>query len=284
MRWKARQFEWDLTHRCLIMGILNVTPDSFSDGGRYLDEDRAVEHAADMISQGADILDIGGESTRPGAAPVDAEEECRRVLPAIEAIASKFPKVAISIDTSKASVAEAAMRAGAHIINDVMGLEDSAMAGVAAASQAGLVLMHMKGKPRTMQASPSYEDVLSEIRSFLERQAALAMDAGVAGECLAFDPGIGFGKALEHNLQILKDLSVFQIGGQPVLLGVSRKSFIGKLLDDSELQRREWPTVALTSYAVEAGVRIVRVHDVRRNSQAARMTTAIGMTTSGESY
>ena len=276
MRWNARQFEWDLSQRCLIMGIVNVTPDSFSDGGRYLDTEAALTHARRLVDEGADILDIGGESTRPGADPVGVDEECRRVLPAIEALAKEFPQVALSIDTSKAAVARSATEAGAAIINDVTGLKgDPDMAGVAADCGAGLVLMHMQGEPRTMQAAPVYKNAVAEIAAFLECQGCLAVEAGVARECLAFDPGIGFGKGLDHNLQILKRLDAFQCYGQPVLLGVSRKSFIGKLLGEDEIEMRQWPTIALTSHAVEQGVRIVRVHDVLPNVQATRMTEAI---------
>ncbi len=276
MLWNARQFEWDLSRRCLIMGIVNVTPDSFSDGGRYLDTEAALAHARRLVVEGADILDIGGESTRPGADPVGVEEECRRVLMAIEVLAKEFPQVALSIDTSKAAVARAAIEAGAAIINDVTGLKgDSEMPSVAADCGAGLVLMHMQGEPRTMQASPTYEDVIGEIAAFLECQGQLAMEAGVARQCLAFDPGIGFGKGLEHNLQILKRLDAFQCYGQPVLLGVSRKSFMGKLLGEDGIEARYWSTVALTSQAVEQGASIVRVHDVLPNVQAARMTEAI---------
>ena len=269
-------WQWDLSQRCLIMGILNVTPDSFSDGGQFVDLDQAVAHAKAMVDEGADILDIGGESTRPGAQPVGALEERDRVIPVIEAILSELPDVTLSIDTSKASVAGAAMARGAHIINDITGLTgDPDMASIAASAGAGLVLMHMRGQPRTMQAAPNYEDAVSEVRAFLECQGRLAIDAGVAEVCLAYDPGIGFGKALQHNLQILKHLDAFQIDERPVLLGVSRKSFIGKVLETSRMEARKWPTVALTSHAIERGVRIVRVHDVLPNAQAARMTEAI---------
>lgn len=276
MIWRARNLEWDLSHRCLIMGILNVTPDSFSDGGQFLDEEAALRHARVMVEQGADILDIGGESTRPGAKPVGEEEEKARVLPVIRAILSEFPSAVVSIDTSKAPVAEAAIAAGACIINDVTGLKaDPGMARVAAAGKAGLVLMHMKGQPRTMQVAPVYEDVLAEVGTFLEEAIVRAMEAGVEETCLAVDPGIGFGKTQQHNLEILRHLDAFGIRGRPVLLGVSRKSFMAKILETDCLKARRWPTVALTSYAIERGARIVRVHDVLPNVQAARMTEAI---------
>lgn len=276
MIWQARDRQWDLSERCLVMGILNVTPDSFSDGGRFVNLDKAVTHARAMIQNGADILDIGGESTRPGAAPVTASVERERVLPVIKAIVAELPDATVSIDTFKANVAEAAMSHGAHIINDITGLSgDPQMARVAADTKAGLVIMHMRGQPRTMQTAPIYEDTVQEIRDFLECQGRLALDAGVAETCLAYDPGIGFGKTLQHNLQILNRLDAFSIGERPVLLGASRKSFMGKLLDSKRLEARYWPTVALTSHAIEQGARIVRVHDVLPNVQAARMTEAI---------
>ncbi len=258
------------------MGILNVTPDSFSDGGRFLARDAALDQARAMVREGADILDVGGESTRPGAESVGVDEEMRRVIPVIEAIVKEFPETAVSVDTSKAPVAEAAVAAGAQIINDVTGLTgDSGMVRVAAESKAGLVLMHMQGEPRTMQAAPAYEDPVAEVRAFLECQGRLAMEGGVEQCRLAFDPGIGFGKALSHNLQILHRLDAFQLWDCPVLLGASRKSFIARVLGVEEMEARYWPTVALTAYAVEQGVRIVRVHDVLPNRQAARMIEAV---------
>ena len=258
------------------MGILNVTPDSFSDAGRYLHPDKALAHASDLVDQGADIVDFGGESTRPGASPVSAGEEADRVLPVIEAFLAEFPEVPVSIDTSKASVARAAVRAGARIINDVTGLTgDPEMIHVAASTGAGIVVMHMRGRPQTMQRAPRYRDVLREVRAFLLCQGRRAIEAGLAKECLAFDPGLGFGKTLDHNLQILKHLGAFGFWQRPVLLGASKKSFIGKVLQSDCLATRKWPTVALTSYAIEQGARIIRVHDVRPNVQAARMTEAI---------
>lgn len=275
MIWRAGHREWDLSQRALIMGILNVTPDSFSDGGRFLDVEAALTQARRMVEEGADILDIGGESTRPGAAPVDEEEECRRVLPVIEALGSSHPGVAISIDTSKSAVAEEALKAGAHIVNDISGLGDPEMGRVVAEHGAGLALMHMQGQPRTMQAAPSYDDVVAEVSEFLQRQGEAAMNAGVDEERLVFDPGIGFGKTLDHNLEILRSLTAFSLGGRPVLLGVSRKSFMGKILEDEAMEARHWATVALTSYGRECGVRIFRVHDVGSNVHAARMTEAM---------
>ena len=273
MIWKAREHHWNLSNRALIMGIVNVTPDSFSDGGQFIDASRAVDHALSLVAEGADIIDIGGESTRPGAAPVAAKDERRRVLPVIERLRAESA-VAISIDTSKADVARAAVESGADIINDVTALSDPNMSKVAATTGAGLVLMHMQGEPRTMQAQPHYENVTSEVRLFLEGRRARALDAGVPSEYLAFDPGIGFGKSLSHNLQLLRELEyLLELG--PLLVGVSRKSFIGKVLGSENIVDREWPTIALTSYAVEMGARILRVHDVKRNAQASRMTEAI---------
>ena len=275
MIWKTARRSFDLTRRGLIMGVLNVTPDSFSDGGQYLDPDAAVAQARRMESEGADIIDIGGESTRPGALEVTASEEMRRILPVIEAVRSAT-ECSISVDTMKSSVAAAAVAAGADIINDISGLHaDRDMAAVAAATGAGLVLMHMQGTPQTMQASPGYADVVGEIQDCLRNSLSLATAAGVSLDAIALDPGIGFGKTLEHNLTILRRLDAFGINGRPVLLGVSRKSFMGRILSSAGPAARDWPTVALTSLAREQGVRILRVHDVQRNVEAMRMTEAI---------
>jgi dihydropteroate synthase len=275
MIWKTPRHPFDLTQRGLIMGVLNVTPDSFSDGGRFMAVEQAVARALEMEAEGADLIDIGGESTRPGAMAVPAEEELRRVLPVVRAVREQT-RCAISVDTMKASVAAAALAAGADIINDVSGLHaDPDMAAAVAHAGAALVLMHMQGTPETMQRAPSYRDVVAEIQASLRRSMEMAMAAGVARECLALDPGIGFGKSLEHNLTILQDPAAFALDGRPVLLGVSRKSFIGKILGSGDPDSRRWPTVALTSLARERGARIFRVHDVRENVQALRMTEAI---------
>ena len=272
MTWKTPRRTLDLTQRGLIMGVLNVTPDSFSDGGSYFDPDIAVARAAEMESEGADILDIGGESTRPGAEAVSLKEELRRVIPVVRAVRART-QCLISIDTMKSAVAAAAIEAGADIINDISGLRaDPDMAAIAAGTGAGLVLMHMQGTPRTMQDQPVYQDVVNEIQASLRLCMDAALTAGVAREAIVLDPGIGFGKALEHNLTILRRLEAFSLDGRPVLLGVSRKSFIGKITGSAD---RKWPTVALSSYAREKGVRILRVHDVKENVQALRMTEAI---------
>lgn len=275
MLWQFRTQSFDLTHRGLIMGVLNVTPDSFSDGGRFFDPSAAIARGLVMVQEGADILDIGGESTRPGATPVEAEEELRRILPVIRSL-RKQSRIPISIDTMKARVAAAAVEAGADIINDISGLQhDPDMARVAAESEAGLVLMHLRGTPRTMQQEPEYTDVVAEVCGHLRAAGSAAMAAGVAVDRLVFDPGIGFGKTMDHNLALLRALPSFQIYGRPVLLGVSRKSFIGRLLGNTDPLSREAPTIALTAWARQHGVRILRVHAVKENAQALRMMEAI---------
>jgi len=257
------------------MGILNVTPDSFSDGGIYAGTSAALAHAREMIAEGAEIIDIGGESTRPGAAEVPAAEEIARTCPVIAALRAEWGG-SISIDTSKAAVAAAALKAGADIVNDVSGLTaDPEMPGVCAASGCGVVIMHMQGDPRTMQISPHYEDVVAEVAAFFRERLATLGAAGIDPECICLDPGIGFGKTVEHNLALLRAIPALGIAGRPVLLGVSRKSFIGKALGSSDLADRAWPTVAITAWAREAGAMIHRVHDVKPNAEALRMTEAI---------
>lgn len=275
MDWNCGNRTLDLTHRGVIMGILNVTPDSFSDGGQFERQSAALEHAREMLDQGAVIIDIGGESTRPGADEVDAETEMERVLPVITQLQQSFPEALLSIDTTKASVAREAWKAGARIINDVTGLTgDPDMAALVAETGAGVVIMHMQGTPRSMQASPHYENVVGEICAFFEQQLQICREAGVREEQIVWDPGIGFGKTLEHNLQILRSLDRFAIAGRPVLLGVSRKSLFKKLLG-SDVDNRLWSTVAVTAEARRQGVRIHRVHDVRPNWEALHMTEAI---------
>lgn len=257
------------------MGILNVTPDSFSDGGRHAGLAAALEHARRMIGEGAEIIDVGGESTRPGAAEVGLEEEIARTRPVVAALRAEWDGL-ISIDTMKASVAAAALEAGADIINDVSGLRaDPAMAGLCEASGCGVVVMHMQGDPRTMQRAPAYDDVVGEVRGFFEERLATLVAAGIDPEALCFDPGIGFGKTVAHNLELLRGMGELGVGGRPLLLGVSRKSFIGRVLDSAGVTDREWPTVALTVWAREAGARIHRVHEVKPNAEALRMVEAI---------
>ena len=256
------------------MGIVNVTPDSFSDGGRFNDPGRAVEHAFTLLAEGADILDIGGESTRPGAEPVDEAEELRRVLPVIRAVRSQT-KALISIDTMKAAVARAALDAGADIINDVTGLRgDAAMPRVAAESKAGLVVMHMTGTPQTMQTHPQYDDVVAAVADYFASRLRVLQNEGIAPERIVLDPGFGFGKTLEHNLTLMRELP--QLATQrPLLVGVSRKSMIARVIHSESMEDRFWPTIALSAYAREHGARIVRVHDVKPNRDALRMMEAI---------
>lgn len=273
-RWRFGNHDLDLTNRGLIMGVVNVTPDSFSDGGRFNDPGRAVEHAFALLAEGADILDIGGESTRPGAEPVEEAEELRRVLPVIRAVRSQT-KALISIDTMKAAVARAALDAGADIINDVTGLRaDAAMPRLAAETNAGLVVMHMTGTPQTMQANPHYEDVVAEVRAYFEGRLRLLENEGIDLERVVLDPGFGFGKSLDHNLALMRDLSQLSTL-RPLLIGVSRKSMIGKVLHSDDMDDRYWPTIALTAHARDHGARIVRVHEVKPNVQALRMMEAI---------
>lgn len=262
----------DSTH---IMGVLNVTPDSFSDGGAYLDINTAITHAKTMVAEGATIIDIGGESSRPGAEPVPANVELERVLPVIQALVSEQLDVPISIDTTKAVVAKHALEAGAHIINDITALRgDTVMADVAAEMEAGVILMHMKGTPRTMQRSPYYKDVVKEVCKALENWINDASQNGIAPDRIVVDPGIGFGKTTEQNLQILKQLEVFKQLNKPILIGTSRKSFIGNLLELPVTERVEG-TLATVCWAIAHGADIVRVHDVEATARVARMTDAL---------
>ncbi len=252
------------------MGILNTTPDSFSDGGQYLDPAQALEHALQMVEDGADIIDVGGESTRPGAHAVEVAEELERVIPVIARL-SKRSDVAISIDTSKAEVASQAIEAGAHIINDIGGMRlDPRIGSVAAETGAGLVLMHMQGTPRTMQAEPKYEDLLAEIADFLESATAAAILKGVKKEALVVDPGIGFGKRLAHNWNILMRIDQLRSLGYPILIGASRKRFLRELVGESR-SGLEAATVATSVTVGLAGARIVRVHDVRSHVSAMKV-------------
>lgn len=260
------------------MGILNVTPDSFSDGGLFSEPKCALAHAQEMIAHGAEIVDVGGESTRPGAEPVEENEELRRVLPIIEQLV-KSPghgeKFVISIDTMKPAVARAAMDAGASVINDVGGLRDPAMIEAAKDSRAGVVVMHMQGGPQTMQSAPHYADVCGEVRDFFCHRLRSLVASGVPASSIAFDPGIGFGKTSAHNLALLQRLNDLSLPAHPTVVGVSRKSFIGKVPGISASEDRMWPTVALTCHSRERGARVFRVHDVKPNVEALRMTEAI---------
>lgn len=270
----VRKLHLELGRRTSIMGVLNVTPDSFSDGGLFLDPGRALEHAHRMVEEGADLIDIGGESTRPGSLPVPVGEELRRVLPVIRTLAKEL-SVPISVDTYKAEVAEAVLAEGADLINDIGGLElDPRMASVVARARAGLVVMHMKGTPRTMQQNPTYEDLMGEILAFLGRQVKLAEEAGIDPSAILVDPGLGFGKRPEHNLIILKRLNELRILGKPILIGPSRKAFIGHVLGLPIGERLEG-TLACGAVAVWNGAHVVRVHDVKPMARLVRMLDAI---------
>jgi dihydropteroate synthase len=273
--WKIGDDVVDLSKRGMIMGVLNVTPDSFSDGGEFFSTDAAIEQGIQMAREGANIIDIGGESTRPGAEPVSLDEELNRVIPVVEKLHAEI-EIPISIDTSKAEVASAAVEAGASIINDVTaGRGDEKMLPLAATRKAALVLMHMQGEPRTMQKNPQYGDVVREVADFFRQQYDRAIECGVDPMRLAFDPGVGFGKTLEHNLSLLKNLNQLRVEGRPLAVGVSRKSFLGKLIGSNEMTGRVGPTIALTSILRSRGADIIRVHDVKENVAALRITEAI---------
>ena len=275
MIWQTSRRTFDLANRGVLMGIINVTPDSFSDGGSFDRVDDAVAHGLRLVAEGAGILDIGGESTRPGAAPVDAAEELRRILPVIEKLAASTG-AALSIDTSKASVARAAIQAGAEIINDVTALQgDADMTAVAAATGAAVVLMHLRGTPRTMQQDPRYDNVVGEVATHLRERLAAARAAGLAADRLAIDPGIGFGKTTGHNLQLIAGLGTFAALGRPVLLGASRKSFLATAAASPEVTDRDIPTAALTAIGYQLGARLFRVHAVRPNLQALRLAESL---------
>jgi dihydropteroate synthase len=245
----------------LVMGVLNVTPDSFSDGGRFLDHEAAVEHGLRMAEEGADILDVGGESTRPGSDPVTLDDEITRVVPVVKRLVAEVD-LPISIDTRKADVAAAALEAGASIVNDVSGARDPGMLGVVAAGEAGLVLMHMLGEPKTMQTEPRYEDVVAEVRAYLGKRVAAAQAAGIGRERVAIDPGLGFGKTYEHNLTLMREIDSFLDLGVPVVVGPSRKSFIGAALGDVPVERRLEGTAGAVSWLAGRGAHVIRVHDV----------------------
>ncbi len=257
------------------MGILNVTPDSFSDGGEFFGLDPAITQAERMLDEGARIIDVGGESTRPGADPVSPEEETRRVAPVIQGILETYPETVISIDTYRASTAASALDAGASIINDVSALGDPEMAGVAAEKDVPVILMHMLGEPKSMQKNPYYEDVVREVRDYLAGRAEYAMAADIAEENIILDPGIGFGKTLKHNLRLLDRLDAIVGLGFPVLVGVSRKSFLGKLVSSDDAKARLSATLATTVMAYERGASIFRVHDVRPNREALEVAEAV---------
>ena len=273
--WKTAGETIDFREGAIIMGVLNVTPDSFSDGGNFFDADLAVERGLRMAVEGARVIDIGGESSRPGADPVPEEEELRRVLPVITKLQAAGLSALISIDTSKAAVARQAVDAGAQIINDITGGQgDAAMMPLAAERGAGLIIMHMQGMPRTMQIEPQYEDVVAEVREFFRQQYARALECGIDPMAIAFDPGIGFGKTLQHNLELLRNLARLRIDDRPLVVGVSRKSFLGKVIDSREVEDRLAPTIAMTALLRERGADLIRVHDVKPNAVALQATEA----------
>ena len=251
----------DFSACCIIMGVLNVTPDSFSDGGQFLDTDKAIEHGLKMAAEGAAIIDIGAESTRPGAEPVTVDEQIRMVVPVIEALCKRI-KVPISIDTSRSEVAKAALQAGAAMINDITALNDERTGELAAEQQVPVVLMHMQGTPATMQAEPKYQNVVGEVLQFLLERAQRAEEFGIPKERIFIDPGIGFGKTLEHNLELLRNIDKFVATGYRMLVGTSRKSFIGKITGREKPSDRIFGTAASVALCVTGGVSIVRVHDV----------------------
>ena len=274
MRWIARDVTFDFPRPTVVMGIVNTTPDSFSDDGHFLDTDMATDHGLRLADEGAEIIDIGGESTRPGSEPVSATEELRRVVPVIERLAKRCGAV-ISIDTQKPTVAKAALDAGASIVNDIAANRESPeMWQIVAEAKAGYICMHMQGTPQTMQAEPHYDDVLREVGDFFSERLARLAEQGVSGEQVALDPGIGFGKELKHNIKLLSGIHELIMSGRPLLIGASRKSFIGKLLGTPSNERLP-ASLACAVFAATKGAHVVRVHDVAETVQAVRMTEAL---------
>lgn len=273
--WKIGERVFDVSRHGLIMGVLNVTPDSFSEHGEFFSDNKAIERGLQMAAEGADIVDVGGESTRPGSEPVTVEEELRRVIPVIESLCRKLD-VPISIDTSKADVARAAIHAGASVVNDVTGGQgDDGMLPLVAETRSALIIMHMQGTPRTMQVQPRYENVVAEISEFFRQQFARAIGLNIDPMAIAFDPGIGFGKTVEHNLDLLAQLERLRSHDRPLVVGVSRKSFLGKLIGSTEISNRLAPAVALTSLLRARGADVFRVHDVKENVYGLRIAEAI---------
>jgi dihydropteroate synthase len=273
--WRCGPHDFPLGERTLVMGIMNVTPDSFSDGGLFGNVKDAVAHGARLVDEGADILDVGGESTRPGSDPVPAEEESARVIPVIEGLVAARPGVAVSVDTRKAPVARAALRAGATIVNDVSAGADPEMFAAVAEAGAGMVLMHMKGDPKTMQIEPHYDDVVAEVHEYLRERLEAAVFGGIGADRLAVDPGIGFGKDLEHNLELFRRLEVFEDLGAALMVGPSRKRFLGTLTGVEDPADRIDGTAAAVAWCAAHGADVVRVHDVRRMVRVARVIDAI---------
>ena len=259
----------------MIMGVLNITPDSFSDGGEFFTTDRAVEQGKRMVAEGAQIIDIGGESTRPAAEAISVDEELARVIPVVEQLRGSA-SIFISIDTSKAAVARQALEAGATIINDVTaGRADPEIFALAAEQKAALILMHMQGTPRTMQVAPRYDDVVREVADFFRQQYERALECGVDAIAIAFDPGIGFGKTVEHNLELLAHLERLRVHDRPLVVGVSRKSSLGKMIGSNAMEDRLAPTIAFSGLLRERGANVLRVHDVKENMAALRIAEAL---------
>jgi dihydropteroate synthase len=273
--WRCRDVAFELGTRTLVMGVVNVTPDSFSDGGRFADREAAVARAATLADEGADIVDVGGESTRPGAEPVPADEEIARVVPAIEGIRAARPELVVSVDTRRAEVASKALAAGAAIVNDVSGGRDPAMFGVARDAGAGVVLMHMRGEPATMQDDPRYDDVVEEVHGYLRERVEAAVFAGIDADRLAVDPGIGFGKDLQHNLALLRALPILGDLDAAIVVGASRKRFLGTLTGAEDPADRLEASLAAAVWCAVAGADVVRVHDVAATVRALRVADAI---------
>jgi len=272
MIFSCGKFQLDLS-RPHVMGIVNITPDSFSDGGRYASTEKAIAHAMQLVADGADILDIGGESTRPGATPVSLEEELSRVIPVIEELIGKTG-IAISIDTYKPEVMRQAISAGADIVNDVRALQEPGALEIVARSNAGLCIMHMKGTPQTMQIEPVYDDVVAEVTDFLQERLLAAESAGIAADRIVLDPGFGFGKRTAHNLALLQDLAAIKALGRPLLVGLSRKSVLGQLLGNN-VDERLHASIAASVISVMKGASIVRVHDVKATADALKVVAAV---------
>jgi dihydropteroate synthase len=284
MLWQLRDRVVDLSHTPLVMGIVNVTPDSFSDGGRFADPGAAVAHGLRLVEEGADLLDVGGESSRPGAEPISLDEELRRVVPVVRALAGRTT-VPLSVDTTKAQVARQALEAGAHVINDITALQgDPELAEVVRSFGAGVILMHMQGTPATMQRSPTYDDVVSEVHDFLKARLQAMSDLGIAGQQVALDPGIGFGKTEEHNWQLLARLEELGQLGRPLCLGVSRKGFLGRLLNRPADQRLAGGLAVVCQALGRRAVQVIRVHDVAATRDAVevyRKLAEVGWKASG---
>lgn len=277
MKLTWQSFSLDFSKKTYLMGILNVTPDSFSDGGQYFDKSAAIKRACQMVEEGADIIDIGGESTRPGSEPVPLQEEIARTIPVIEEISKKI-KVPVSIDTYKAEVAKKALDAGASIVNDISGLRfDLEMPKVVSKYKVPVIIMHIKGMPKNMQANPQYEALIPEIMDYFRESIRLAVESGIAEDKIIIDPGIGFGKTLDHNLEIIKNLHEFTLLEKPLLVGVSRKAFIGKILGDAPASERLEGTAAAVTISILNGANIIRVHDVKEMKKVELVADAVKM-------